>query len=134
MSRMTMFSTLAVLMLVATSRVAAAGDASAMSPPATALGRVPETIIAEAPPAPPVGWLGLGVRVGINQLSLSAARAASTLGGRAEAVARANRNAVDTMNLDASIVQVVPTLHLGGSGQVAFLQAARQLVDLVHER
>jgi len=101
--------------------LAVAGSASAANAPTQNEPVVAAAKRAAEPPA--VGWFGLGVRVGVNGLSLSAPRAASVIGGKAEAAAKAYPGAAASMSLDANLFQVVPTLHLGGSGYFFKLEA-----------
>jgi hypothetical protein len=76
----------------------------------------PAATIAVAPPAPPearrMGWFGIGARIGVTQLRLTApASVVNDLNQVSGTSADSDRFA-----LRSNVTTVTPTLHLGGNG------------------
>jgi hypothetical protein len=93
----------------------AAGRAHAQTADVESGGSTAATVTVAPPPAPDVrrmGWFGLGARIGVTELRLTAPTSVvndieQVTGGTA---------GVDQFALRSNVTTVTPTIHLGGSG------------------
>ena len=76
----------------------------------------PAATVTVAPPAPPevrrMGWFGVGARIGVTQLRLTAP---TSIVNDIEQISGSSAGA-DTFALRRNVTTFTPTIHLGGSG------------------